>query len=81
MPHNTERSALALAFIILLGLVTLSAAVPVIGYILLALVILAVLSLIGGFAAMWWQSRWQPLDDRPAQIPTPVTDTDKREVA
>lgn len=81
MPHNTERSALTLGFVILLGLVALTAAVPVVGYVLLGLVILLVLGLIAAFVAKWRETRWQPLDDRhrPDRISTPVTP--EREVA
>ena len=82
MPHNTERSALTLGFVILLGLITLTAAVPVVGYVLLGLVILLVLSMIAAFVAKWHETRWQPLDDdrhRPVRISTPVEP--EREVA
>jgi hypothetical protein len=81
MSSVDERPALTLGSLILLGLATLTAAVPVVGYVLLGLVILAVLSLVGGFAAMWWQTRWQPLDDRATRLPASSTEADEREVA
>ncbi len=83
MPYKSERSALMLVFVVLFGLAILTAAVPVVGYILLALLILAVLALVGGFGAMWWQTRWQPLDDRhrPARPAAPVAVSSEREVA
>jgi uncharacterized membrane protein YqjE len=79
MPSLNERQALTLGALILLGLATLTAAVPVVGYILLALLILGVLALVGGFAAMWWQTRWQPLDEHPERQVEPVMQD--REVA
>ena len=83
MRNNDERPALALGGLVVFGLAILTAAVPVVGYVLLALVILAVLALIGGFVALWWQTRWQPLDDRnrPAHLPAPAPRSEDREVA
>ncbi|GAB1508038.1 hypothetical protein [Actinophytocola sp. KF-1] len=83
MPYNSERSAVMLGFVVLFVLAVFTMAVPVVGYILLALVILAGLALVGGFVAMWWQTRWQPLDDRhrPARPAASVTASSEREVA
>ncbi|MFI7680367.1 hypothetical protein [Actinophytocola sp. NPDC049390] len=79
MSSLDERQALTLGSLILLGLVTLTAAVPVVGYVLLGLVILSVLGLVAGAVVLWRKTRWQPLDDRPMRVATPVTQN--REVA
>jgi VIT1/CCC1 family predicted Fe2+/Mn2+ transporter len=79
MSSIDERPALALGGLVLFGLAILTAAVPIVGYVLLALVLLAVLALVGGFVALWWQTRWQPLDDQDRPIPVPTIQD--REVA
>ncbi len=73
MTSLDERSALALGALVLLGLATLTAAVPVVGYVLLGLVIVSVAGLLGGAVVLWWRTRWQPPDTLHRPVPVPAT--------
>lgn len=72
MRNNDERPALALAGLVVFGFAILTAAVPVVGYVLLGLVILAVLGWLVGGVVLWRRTRWQPLDDRHRPVPVPA---------
>jgi len=84
MNNISERTGVTLGLVVLLGLCTLTAAVPIAGYVILGLIVALVVGVAARVGVLWWQTRWQApevdIRHRPARVSVAATRT-RREVA